>query len=608
MDPTDPRDLKKLSTAVEESRNDLAPFREERVEFIRQFVGSHYSENGSGERVPIDLLEQAISTYTRQLSANAPQGTVSTKQRQLRAAALLLQMAINHLLDEIDFQKTIENVVQDAMFGIGIIQVGISDEDDSEEVYGPHHDYAQPYADPISLDKWVHDTTATCMEQAEFMGHRYRVPWESVKDNDAFKDIRGDGDDDEQGISTQLRRYNEDGGELASTIGGQKEGQREQLRKYVDLYDIYLPYEQQLVTYAVDEGGTLLVDTPLNVIDWEGPEDGPYRFLTFTDVPDNIMPVSPASLLYDLHDLANMIFRKIGRRADRNKVVGVATNGDEKDAERIRDAGDGEIVHARASAVEEMVFGRQDPTLSALFIQTEQLFSKSAGNLDALAGLSQQGDTLGQEELISTSASVRMQHMRDRVIQFVTKVIRDLAWHLWEDPLIDIPLVKRVPGTDVEVPVRFSDASKEGDFLDYNFTIVPYSMTYLDPNQKAQRLMKLFGVMAQSQQGMMQQGLMPNYQEFFSSLQQLLQLEEFQDLVISMKPQQGDGETPMVGEMPQKAMDAQQQQGPRETIRRNVPGASEQGKADVMMRTLMGGNPQPAEMASLARPTSPPRM
>ena len=613
MDPAELDELKKLSEAVHEARDDLQSFRHDRYRFIAQFVGSHYSsrrsalpdflpvgENGD-RRIPVDMLEQAVSTYTRYLAANSPQVTVSTKQRQLRSSAMLLEMALNHLLKEINFQQTIEKIVQDAMFGPGIVKIGISDDPDSEEIEGPHHDYPQPFADPISLDDWVHDTTSRTMEHAEFYGHKYRVPWDSVKDNDAFKGLT---DDEIKGaFVVDYETENEDGVPKVETLGGVDNTGRQQLRQYVELYDIFLPFEQELVTYAVDAKGTLLGDQEIERKDWDGPEAGPYLMLSFTDVPDNIMPLAPAALLLDLHNLGNLIFNKMGNRADRNKVVNVATrSASPGDAERIRDASDGDIVTAEADAIQEVVFGRQDPAMNALYIQVQEQFSKMGGNLDALGGLSQQADTLGQEKLIANSASVRVQHMSARVIDFVKDIIDQLAWYLWEDPLIELPMVKRVPGTDVEVPVNFSEETKEGDFLDYNFDIVPFSMTYLDPTQKAQRLMQLFGMMTQNQQGMMAQGVMPNYTEFFSAMQQLMQLEEFPDLLIYTNPSATPQGEPMVGEMPQKAQDANS----REYVRRSVPGASGQGKDGAMMQTLLGGKPQASEMAALARPTSPP--
>lgn len=67
MDPYNEHDLKRLWDAMSHSREKLRPFRENRLDAIKQYVGSHYGEQGSEEDVPVNLIELAISVYTQQL-------------------------------------------------------------------------------------------------------------------------------------------------------------------------------------------------------------------------------------------------------------------------------------------------------------------------------------------------------------------------------------------------------------------------------------------------------------------------------------------------------------------------------------------------------------
>ena len=53
--------MSRLSEAIMFSRRKMQPFRENRLKAIRQYVGTNYSENGATDKVPINLLEQAIS-------------------------------------------------------------------------------------------------------------------------------------------------------------------------------------------------------------------------------------------------------------------------------------------------------------------------------------------------------------------------------------------------------------------------------------------------------------------------------------------------------------------------------------------------------------------
>lgn len=61
----DRRDLDKLQQAITWSRRQLEPFRRNRVEFLRQYVGSRYSNDGSPQDVIVNLLETMVNTYVR---------------------------------------------------------------------------------------------------------------------------------------------------------------------------------------------------------------------------------------------------------------------------------------------------------------------------------------------------------------------------------------------------------------------------------------------------------------------------------------------------------------------------------------------------------------
>ena len=68
--------LDKLRKSIQSSRRRLQPYREKRVRAIREFVGRNYSDTGSRDRVPVNMLELFISTYSRQLVGNEPNGYV----------------------------------------------------------------------------------------------------------------------------------------------------------------------------------------------------------------------------------------------------------------------------------------------------------------------------------------------------------------------------------------------------------------------------------------------------------------------------------------------------------------------------------------------------
>ena len=137
--------MSRLSEAMQYSRRKMQPFRENRLSHIRQYVGSNYSESGAGDKVPINLLEMAINIYRRQVAASRPQVLVSTKSNKLKAEAADFESVVNHTLDEIDFETTLQRWVLDAMFGLGVVKVGLAP-GRTGEIDGFRHDVGQ---DPI---------------------------------------------------------------------------------------------------------------------------------------------------------------------------------------------------------------------------------------------------------------------------------------------------------------------------------------------------------------------------------------------------------------------------------------------------------------------------
>ena len=151
--------LKRLRAAMDHGRKKLKSFRNHRFEAIKQYVGSHYSDEGAEDKVPVNLLEMAVNIYMRQLAAQAPKALVTTRHKTLKAPASTLTLAIDHLADEIDLGRTLRRAVLHSLFGLGIVKVGISATGEVE-IEGFLHDVGQPFADAIGLDDWVHDMSS----------------------------------------------------------------------------------------------------------------------------------------------------------------------------------------------------------------------------------------------------------------------------------------------------------------------------------------------------------------------------------------------------------------------------------------------------------------
>lgn len=471
--------LKKLEVAVRKATQDLETYRAKRLERLRERIGKHYSDEGTKTRTPLNLLAMAAGIHLRHLAGGQPRVMVNVTNAELKPAADDLERAGNVLLKEIDFLKTLRNCVVDGWFGCGILKIGLN-YSGQIEVGGFLHDVGQPFCDNVSLDDFVYDVTAKRWDQIAFVGNFYRMPLEDALKSGLFNENAKKLTPKEKSDLNEIS-----GDEKAQSLGGFETSYQEEYVDHVELLDLWLPRENRFITIGVADNWVLLRD-----VEWQGPESGPYHILYLDEVSDNIMPMPPSAAWLDLHRLANALLNKIGDQASRQKSLGVFPRGAGDDADTLKNADDGEVVELDSpDKAKEVRFGGPDQVLMALFIQIKDLFSWSANNLDTLGGLGAMADTATQENLLSQNSSKAIEDMKDRVISFVKKVIHDLLWYLWYDPLIKIPIVKRVPGVDVDIPAVFSSDVLEGDFLDYNFDIDPYSLQYRTPQGQLQKIM-----------------------------------------------------------------------------------------------------------------------
>ena len=583
--------MSRLSEAIQYSRTRMQPFRENRLKAIRQYVGSNYSDNGSSDRVPVNLLEMAINIYRRQVAANSPQVLVTTKNMDLMPEASDFESVINHTLKEIDFEKTLHRWVLDAMFGLGVTKVGLSP-GRVGEINGFRHDAGQVFCDNVDFEDFVFDMTARRWDQVQFCGNRYCLPHEAVMDLKMF------GNKDIQPLP-YVSNTNEQGDERVSSLqtSGESVGV-EQYMPMVELWDIWLPYENVLVTLQADSyAGGFVSTEPLSVIDWGGPETGPYHLLAFVDVPGNVMPLSPASLMVDLHDLVNRLFRKLGRQAERQKTITIAAGGAEEDARRIVNANDGDtILSDRPEATREMKFGGVDSPSLAFMIQLKDLFSYLGGNLDTLGGLGPSASSGKHDQLLQQSASVRIADMQARTTSAVKEVIEAMGDYIFYDPVPPDRVYKDIPNTTLNVPVEFDPDIREGDILDYSIDISPYSLQSRSPGEKLQSLMEMMmQVVIPMSAQLQQRGVVPDLEKFLEiaakyshteELAQVLRIAEFGELELMQEMGGTEGGT--------KAPVTE-----RRYVRENVSGGGTRaGRDNAMAQTLMGGG-NPDQMAAL---------
>jgi len=439
----------------------------------------------------------------------------------------------------------------------------------------------------VDLDDWVHDTSSRHYEEVGYSGNRVRLPLESVRE------MYPDADWLKSHGREALRETADD----ASRIGGDNGLREDEFMQYVDLWELWMPADNLIVTVPVEGGFERVLDAR----EWEGSERGPFEILGFSSVPNNIMPLPPVAAWRDVHELANRVFRKIGRQADRQKTVTAYQGGGEEDAKRVRDAADGEMVRVdNVEAIREFTTGGVDQTGLAFSVHLGNVFNWMAGNLDIVGGLSAASDTAKQDQMMDDASGKRFQDMQAQTTKFASRNIEKLAKYIWDDPLVNIPITKTVPGTDIEVESSFNPADMPVEFFEMNIKVEPYSMQRDTPGTKMQKIMNLMTQFYLPMMPLMeQQGMTVSFEKLNRLVGEFSNLPELEYIIDVAQPT-----------LPNEPAIPASGQGGAPPFKHNInervnrPGGTRKGQSDALVQTLMGGNPQPDEAAAITRGVS----
>lgn len=578
-------DIPRLCQAIYTARQELQTFREERTDAVRQYVGRHYSANGTDEKVPINLLSQYVSVVGRNLISNNPRVKIDVWQRSHKPTVKAMETWINRQIKKIKLVDTLQRAVLDSLFSIGIVKVALATPGDAV-MSAWTLDAGEPIAEVVDLDDFVFDIKhARNMHNFSFMGHRYRWPRKLVEDWKVLSKARKDVETSDDSAT------NEHGDERISAIGRGTSSDSEEYEEMVDLWEIYLPRHRMVVTLSEEQMTGPVVEEdgkPLRVQPWIGPYCGPYHILGQMTVPGNAMPKAPIMDLIDLHMSYNHLWRKLINQAQRQKSLGIYQLGNDEQAERIRKAGDGEMVGVEnPQAVSELNMGGPFDRNIVLGDQLYQIFSRQSGNLDMLGGLGPQSKTATQDKLLNEAASRAIVDMQERTTNWVAQVEEALCWFWHKDPFKEMKAKFQVQGMpEIETPTPVSvEQRRQIPFEDMDIRLDPYSLKFKSPED---RMMALNNLMTQviiplSPQ-LAQQGIFPDMNAYLNMVAEFTDMPGMKDLITVQEPPEiestssGEG-----GGMPGNTT--------RNYVRENMPGRTQQGDSMNLRNAMMGVNP-----------------
>ncbi len=609
MNPDKEVDRNRLFRAMEWSYRQLEPWRNLVRGLVEEYAGSGYGpQSHSRHEILMNLMNQTVDAYTMSLVANRPRIMVSTKSEPLRYFAKQFEVATNNLIEEINLECTLRQAVLDAFFCLGIVKVHMGDSAEVQLEADLWMDPGTPYASNVALDNWVHDMSASQYQKIKYAGDWYRLPFEDLQDNDLFiQDVVSE-------LAPSSKHGYDSGDERLDRISIGEDTDQDEIEPMVDLMDVWIPREGKIFTFPMEPSRPFSGKFgPVAVMDWNGPEFGPYHLLSFNDVPENIMPTSPAAHLSGLARLANSILRKQSRQAKRQREIYTYTPAGAESAKKAQRTDDGQFVEVQdPNEIGVMKTGGVDSGNQAFLLGVVEMYDRMAGNLKAMMGLGAQADTLGQEQLIHGAVSKKEAQMQYRVVSHATGIIRDLGYMLWHDAAKVLPGTIPVPGADdYSIDATWTPEDREGDFFDYNLSIDVFSMAYQSPAQKIQALnMLLTQIYAPMGQLLTAQGGQIDLRKLTDLYADLMNVSQLKEIVrfgnSPMMPPGGPGQSG--GAQQSSAQSGGKPSGgkppatTRRYIRQNIPtGGTAQSRAVAEQKAwlnrsqgMQAGNPVPA--------------
>ncbi len=462
-------------------------YRQVRAMFIKEFVGQYYRKTrGLTGDEPINLIFHTIRTLVPNLVMKNPVNELVTNFVSQKSYGELLGLAVDTTERDIKLKQTLRAWIVDAIFALGIAKTGITASGETLQFGDTRIDPGRIYTALVNLDDFVIDPVCTEIEKATFLGDRIRVPRQLLLDTDGY---------DHDLVKQLPRSRYHDISERVENLTKDNVSQMEMytLQDFVDVVELWVPEANAILT--IPDPTQIMFDRYIRVKDYYGPKEGPYTFLSFTPpVPNNPLPVASVSVWYDLHRMANRIFKKTMNQADRQKDVLLYNPAQADEAQDIKEAEDGDVIASQdPKGINMISYGGQNRNNEMMLQQLQMWYNYMSGNPDQMAGnipsAAKGKETATRSSILQTNANISIEDARGILYDQTAEISRKIAWFLHTDPLINLPLTKRVTAGQ-QIQLWLTPEQRIGDFLKFTFKIRARSMSRLDPAIRSRRILE----------------------------------------------------------------------------------------------------------------------
>jgi hypothetical protein len=457
---------------------------------------------------------------------NDPVNQVTTEILEMKDYAWLMSKALDRLHKQLQMKKILRGWVTDSMFGLGILETGLCASDgvisvgDDVDV-----DPGMIFTQLIDLDNCTMDPQCTSLDTASFFGHLVRVRRATLLEVPGLSEE----------LIMKLSKCSSGSvnrGERIEDLSKQNALNTElsDIEDFVEVVKIWVP-DANAIVYMPDPRITTNEEF-IGIKDFYGPKTGPYNFLSFTPpVPNNPLPVSSASISYDLHNMVNRTAKKLMKQIDKQRDVFFYRPMYSDLAQDLTESEDQDwLASDDPNAVNKQSIGGPNAENVAMLNQLQYWYNYIAGNPDQIAGAKTNADTATGQQILQNNANVTIEDARDIIESETAAVSEKHAWYLDTDPLINIPIIKRETGGK-EVQLWLTPEQRRGNITQLTCTIKRRSMQRLDPMIRTKRIFEfttnVVPAAATTAQMCMKMGVQFNLQKYLTNAAEELGINDF---------------------------------------------------------------------------------
>jgi hypothetical protein len=457
------------------------PIQEHQQMLLRLWASGFY-DKGYGREHLINLTDRGVGTIVPFLVEGNPKVMVETLIGNYKPWAYTTQLALNFFIEQMELADSVLiPIALNSMFGAGITRT-FTEYDRKVTLDDEIIKAGRPTIKVIHDTDYIGDPLARCREDMVFEGDIYKLPTEYAKDLFAGKDKHGN----------QIADLIKPDCKLVSDYSPSKitnpnfNRNKLALRDQTTFIDIYL-YDENVTVTIMPEGKSAKI---LRRVEEDGPKESPYDYLGYSYFPNFPVPIPPAWRWHDPDVSMNIVAKTAREQAESQKSLVFTEAPNKKLGEQVVNAKNMDVLNVKdAAGTKRVDFGGMNDQNLGWMAFVENVFNSSGGTPPIMRGDQASSPTLGQEQMVYQNASRIVNNYYTRYHRFMTSVIKKLAYRIWTDPTVYIPLIHEVPGVG-SLPKVFSQPDKVGEFYDFVFSVVPYSTQRMSPETKYSRLMQ----------------------------------------------------------------------------------------------------------------------